>query len=127
MILKFSPEQYWPLGRESYLQRLVALIREQFPRHAAGFDDETLGEGLWEQTLLARRYGLEDERSAGTFALTAWLLGKGFDRTIPALTQILDSEQLSATRKAQALEDFTLLLFHLLEGGASSSGMEASP
>lgn len=116
MMLKFSPDQYWPLGRASYLQRLIALIREHFPRQAAEFDDETLSEGLWEQTLLARRYGLEDERSAATFALTAWLLGKGFDRNIPALAQILDSDELSPTRKAQALSDFTLLLFQILEG-----------
>ncbi len=126
-MLKFSPDQYWLLGRENYLQRLLALIREHFPRQAAEFDDETLAEGLWEQTLLARRYGLEDERSAATFALTAWLLGKGFDRNIPALTQILDSDELSPTRKAQALSDFTRLLFHILEGGRTGSGTEASP
>ncbi len=126
-MLKFSPDPYWLLGRENYLQRLLALIREHFPRQAAEFDDETLAEGLWEQTLLARRYGLEDERSAATFALTAWLLGKGFDRNIPALTQILDSDELSPTRKAQALSDFTRLLFHILEGGRTGSGTEASP
>ncbi len=124
-MLKFSPDQYWLLGRENYLQRLLALIREHF-QQAAGFD-ETLGEELWEQALLARRYGLEDERSAATFALTAWLLGKGFDRNIPALTQILDSDELSPTRKAQALSDFTRLLFHILEGGRTGSGTEASP
>ena len=124
-MLKFSPDQYWLLGRENYLQRLLALIREHF-QQAAGFD-ETLGEELWEQALLARRYGLEDERSAATVALTAWLLGKGFDRNIPALTQILDSDELSPTRKAQALSDFTRLLFHILEGGRTGSGTEASP
>ena len=126
-MMKFRIEQYSDLGRAGYLQRLIALIREHFPHHAAEFDDETLGEGLWEQTLLAQRYGLEDERSAATFALTAWLLGKGFDRNIPALAQILDSAELSPTCKAQALWDFTRLLFHILEGGRTGSGTEASP
>lgn len=125
-MLKFRPDQYWPLGRASYLQRLIALIREHFPQ-AAEFDDETLGAGLWEQAQLAKRYGLQDERSAATFALTAWLLGRGFDRNIPALTQILDSDELSPTGKAQALSDFTRLLFHILEGGRTCSGTEASP
>ena len=127
MMLKFSTEQFLPLGRDSYLRRLIALIRESFPRQADGFDDETLGQGLWEQTLLARRYGLDDERSAATFALTAWLLGKGFDRNIPALAQILDSDELSPSRKAQALLDFTRLLFHILEGGRTTIGQEAAP
>lgn len=127
MMLKFSTEQFLPLGRDSYLRRLIALIRESFPRQADGFDDETLGQGLWEQTLLARRYGLDDERSAATFALTAWLLGKGFDRNIPALAQILDSDELSPSRKAQALLDFTRLLFHILEGGRTAIGQEAAP
>ena len=50
--------------------------------------------------------------------------GKGFDRNIPALRQILESDQLSPTRKAQALEDFTLLLFHQLGGGLPASERE---
>jgi hypothetical protein len=124
MMLKFSADQFDALGRESYLQRLIDLIHDHFPQLAAEFDQEALAEGLWEQTLLARRYGLDDERSAATFALTAWLLGKGFDRNIPALRQILESDQLSPTRKAQALEDFTLLLFHQLGGGLPASERE---
>ncbi len=127
MMLKFNAEQFLPLGRDCYLRRLIALIRESFPRQADGFDDETLGQGLWEQTLLARRYGLDDERSAATFALTAWLLGKGFDRNIPALAQVLGSDELSPSRKAQALLDFTRLLFHILEGGQTAIGQEAAP
>lgn len=116
MVLKFSSAQYDSLGRDGYLSRLTAIVREHFPRHAVEFDDDTLGRELWERTLLAHRYGLADERSAATFALTAWLLGKGFDRGIPALAQILDSGLVSPSRKARALEDFTLLLFHLLQG-----------
>lgn len=116
MILKLSSAQCDALGRDSHLRRLIALIRDRFAGHAAGCEDATLGPALWEQTLLARRYGLDDERSAATFALTAWLLGQGFERNIAALAQILDSAALSPTRKARALEDFMLLLFHTLEG-----------
>lgn len=116
MVLGFSPDQYEALGRSSYLDRLVALIRGRFPRPAEAMDDEALAQALWEETELAHRYGLEDEQSAATFALTAWLLGRGFDHRIPALAQILNSDQLSPTRKAQALRDFTLLLFSTLEG-----------
>ena len=127
MMLKFNPDQYAQLGRASYLRRLIALIREHFPGHADGIDDEMLEQGLWEQTLLARRHGLEDERSAATFALTAWLLGKDFDRSMAALTRILESDLLSPTAKAQALEDFTLLLFHTLAGNKACCAGETSP
>lgn len=127
MMLKFNPDQYAQLGRASYLRRLIALIREHFPGHADGIDDEMLEQGLWEQTLLARRHGLEDERSAATFALTAWLLGKDFDRSMAALTRILESDRLSPTAKAQALEDFTLLLFSILGRQRSAADQEPAP
>lgn len=127
MVLQLEPVQYEAMGRASYLQRLRELIREHFPRQSAGIDDNRLDERLWAQTLLARRYGLEDERSAARFALTAFLLGEGFDRSIPALAQILDSDQLSPSRKAQALEDFTLLLFAILERQRSAAEQEPAP
>lgn len=127
MVLQLEPVQYEAMGRASYLQRLRELIREHFPRQSAGIDDDRLDERLWAQTLLARRYGLEDERSAARFALTAFLLGEGFDRSIPALAQILDSDQLSPSRKAQALEDFTLLLFAILERQRSAAEQEPAP
>lgn len=119
MVLRFSPAQYELLGRSSYLDRLVELIRSHFPRQAGSMDDEALALALWEETELARSYGLEDEHSAATFALTAWLLGRGFDHRIPALAQILNSDELSPGRKARALEDFTRLLFSILEGKQS--------
>lgn len=127
MVLQLEPVQYEAMGRASYLQRLRELIREHFPRQSAGIDDDRLDERLWAQTLLARRYGLEDERSAARFALSAFLLGEGFDRSIPALAQILDSDQLSPSRKAQALEDFTLLLFAILERQRSAAEQEPAP
>lgn len=127
MVLQLEPVQYEAMGRASYLQRLRELIREHFPRQSAGIDDDRMDERLWAQTLLARRYGLEDERSAARFALTAFLLGEGFDRSIPALAQILDSDQLSPSRKAQALEDFTLLLFSIRERQRSAAEQEPAP
>lgn len=127
MVLQLEPVQYEAMGRASYLQRLRELIREHFPHQSAGIDDDRLDERLWAQTLLARRYGLEDERSAARFALSAFLLGEGFDRSIPALAQILDSDQLSPSRKAQALEDFTLLLFSILERQRSAAEQEPAP
>lgn len=127
MVLKLESDQYEAMGRASYLQRLRGLIREHFPRQSAGIDDERLDERLWAQTLLARRYGLEDERSAARFALTAFLLGEGFDRSVPALAQILDSDPLSPSRKAQALEDFTLLLFSILGHQRSATDQVPAP
>lgn len=127
MVLRLMPAQYEAMGRASYLHRLRELIRQHFPQQAAGIDDDRMDQLLWKQTLLARRYGLEDERSAARFALTAFLLGEGFDRSVPALAQILDSDQLSPSRKAQALEDFTLLLFSILERQRSTAEQELAP
>ena len=114
MALTFSAAQFEAIGRASYLQRMLDLIRGQYANQAEGLGDTSLREAIWEQTQLAGRYGLDDEQSAATFVLTAWLLGKGFDRRIPALAQILDSDQLCAADKAQALHDFTLVLFSTL-------------
>lgn len=127
MVLRFSPAQYETIGRSSYLDRLVELIRSHFPRQAGSMDDEALAQALQEETGLARSYGLEDERSAATFALTAWLLGRGFDRRIPALAQILNSDELSPGKKAQALEDFTRILFSILEGQRQRKTEEMAP
>ncbi len=127
MALNLMPVQYEAMGRANYLQRLRELIREHFPSQSAGIDDDRMDLLLWQQTLLARRYGLEDERSAARFALTAFLLGEGFDRSVPALAQILDSEQLSPSRKAQALADFTLLLFSILGPQPSAADQEPAP
>ncbi len=127
MVLGFSPAQYEAIGRSSYLDRLVALIRGNFPRPAEAMDDEALAQALWEETELARSYGLEDEQSAATFALTAWLLGRGFDHRIPALAQILNSNELSPGQKAQAMRDFNLLLFSTLEGQRTHQTEEVRP
>ena len=127
MALNLMPVQYEAMGRANYLQRLRELIREHFPSQSAGIDDDRMDLLLWQQTLLARRYGLEDERSAARFALTAFLLGEGFDRNVPALAQILDSDQLSPSRKAQALADFTLLLFSILGPQPSAADQEPAP
>ncbi len=127
MVLRLMPVQYQAMGRASYLQRLRELIRQHFPQHSAGIDDDRMDQLLWEQTLLARHYGLEDERSAARFALTAFLLGEGFDHHVPALAQILGSDQLSPSRKAQALEDFTLLLFSILGRQRSAPDQELAP
>ncbi len=114
MALTFSAAQFEAIGRASYLRRMLDLIRGQYTNQAEGLGDTALREAIWEQTQLAGQYGLDDEQSAATFVLTAWLLGKGFDRRIPALAQILDSDQLCATDKAQALRDFALALFSIL-------------
>lgn len=127
MVLRFSPSQYEALGRSSYLDRLFELIRSHFPRQAGSMEDEALAQALWEETELARSYGLEDEQSAATFALTAWLLGRGFDHRIPALAQILNSDELSPSRKAQALRDFTLILFSILEGKQTEKAEVVAP
>lgn len=127
MVLRLMPAQYEAMGRASYLQRLRELIRQHFPQQSAEIDDDRMDQLLWQQTLLARSYGLEDERSAARFALTAFLLGEGFDRSVPALAQILDSDQLSPSRKAQALEDFTLLLFSILGRQQSVTDQEPAP
>ena len=112
-----STEQFASIGRSNFTRRLSELIRTNHPEHSSDICEPEMAATIGRQLDLALGYGLEDERSAGFFVITAFLLGEGFDTRIPALAQVLGAAELTATQKAQVLEDFCRALFGALAFG----------
>ena len=115
MTITISKAQWASLGERNFERRVAELIRTQYPAQAADVSDAEMRAFTARQASTARRYGLDDELSAMTLVLTAFLLGEGYDERIPALAQVLGAPELSAATKAQALTDFTLAVFGTLE------------
>jgi len=113
----FTAAQLAGLGRSSLTRRLGELIRTHYPTHSSDVSPAEMDAVIGRQLGLAQRYGLDDERSASVFVLTAFLLGEGFDERVPALAQVLASDELTASAKAQAMEDFSRAVFGALEFG----------
>ena len=120
-MIQISARQWDQLGQGSFASRLIALIRERHPRQAASVTDAHFNAEIARQVVKAKAYGLSDDQSAATYVYTAWLLGPDFDARIPALRQILREPSMSAPAKAQALINFSLTVFHTLDGGDAST------
>ena len=117
---QISSEQYAQLGRDSFDARLIAIIRRNHPDQAEKMDFPTVVRALRRQAAKAQHYGLTDEHSAATYAYTAWLMGEEFDTRIPAVAQILADRRMKAPEKAQALSNFSRLVFRTLSGAAAN-------
>jgi len=123
---QISREQWNRLGQDSFDARMVAVIRRHHPEQAARMDFPALVGAIRRQAERARGHGLADERSVATYVYTAWLMGEEFDRRIPAVAQILQDEAMAAGDKAQALTDFSRLVFRALGNGANDAGRRAA-
>jgi len=119
---QISREQWNRLGQDSFDARMVALLRRHHPEQAARVDFAALVGAIRRQAARARDHGLTDERSVATDVHAAWLLGEAFDHRIPAVAQILADQSLTAAGKAQALADFSRLVFRALGGAANDAG-----
>jgi hypothetical protein len=117
---QISSEQWARMGRDSFDARLIAIIRRNHPDQAATMDFTTLVDAFHRQAAKASHYGLTDEHSAATYVYTAWLMGEEFDTRIPAVAQILADRRMKAAEKAQALGNFSRLVFRTLSGGAAN-------
>ena len=117
---QISSAQWNRLGQDSFDARLIAVIRRNHPEQAAKMDFGSLIGAFHRQTAKARRYGLNDEHSAATFVYTAWLMGEEFDTRIPAVAQILGDKKMLAVDKAQALGNFSKLVFRTLAGAPAN-------
>jgi hypothetical protein len=124
IVFTISNEQMSKLGQALFEERMVRLIREDYPEHAAAFTDQALTAEIWRQAGRAQGYGLEDEQAVATYVMTAWLLGPEFD-LVPAMVQVLNAPELSAASKAKALRDFTLSVFAALDA-RSPRGFKAA-
>ena len=109
------------MGQASFEARLIAILRRRHPAQAGRMPLADLVKAIRHQTDRARDHGLSDEHSAATYVHTAWLLGDGFDRRIPAIAQILAEPTLTAADKARALTDFSTLVFRALAGAGTDA------
>jgi uncharacterized protein (DUF2342 family) len=107
------------MGRDSFDARLIAVIRRNHPEQAAKMDLAQLVGAFRRQATKAQHYGLTDEHSAATYVYTAWLMGEEFDTRIPAVAQILADRRMKAAEKAQALSNFSRLVFRTLSGDSA--------
>lgn len=102
-------------GGKSYELRLTRFLRQQFP-DAAEESEERLRPDVAVQIERAQGYGLLTEQEVATYVISAWLLGKSFDRDFPAATEVLTSSVPSGM-KAHFLEHWTRQMFEELTRG----------
>jgi hypothetical protein len=124
-MITISRQQWDRMGRASFQSRLVRILRDQFPVQTAAFTDATLAAPIPSLVERAHGYGLKDEQSAALFVLNAFLLGPHFDQRIPAIAQILNEPTLSPGTKADALTNFSTMVFHELGQAAAAAGGRA--
>ena len=117
MVLKITKRQMEYLAEDVLTRRIVATLREKFPTEIDAENPQKLSETVRQQIDLARRYGLKSEYAVATFVATAWVLGLGFDKKIPAIAECLARENMSEEEKALWLEQFSVLLFSTLAEG----------
>jgi hypothetical protein len=118
-----SLDQWKRMGQGSFDERLIGIIRRNHPEQAGRLAFPELVGAIHRQAARAATYGLNDERSVATYVYTAWLLGEEFDQRIPAIAQILTEKTMPSIDKAEALGNFTKLVFHQLDGATAAQGV----
>lgn len=66
----------------NFEDRVVRLLREEFPEQSAGLDDGTIRRGIATLSDWCRQYAIEDENSVTKYIYLSWLLGARFE-TLP--------------------------------------------
>lgn len=125
-MIQISSAQWGRMGQESFVARLVAIIRRNHPEQAARVDFPGLADAIRRQAARARRHGLADEHAAAVYVYTAWLMGEEFDTRIPAVAQILADATLTSSAKAEALGHFSKLVFRTLAGDAGGEAQRSA-
>jgi hypothetical protein len=123
---QISSEQWTQMGRDSFDARLIAIIRRHHPEQAAKMDFAGVVGAFHRQAAKAQAHGLTDEHSAATYVYTAWLLGEEFDTRIPAIAQILGDRGMKAVDKANALANFSRLVFRTLSAPAAGAARRSA-
>lgn len=125
-MVTISQAQWDKMGQDSFDARLVAILRKNHPDQVSRMPFADLVAAIHRQTAQAVCYGLHDEHSVATYIYTAFLMGEEFDRRIPAINQILRERRMPSPKKAQALANFSKLVFHTLEGAAPVAARSAA-
>ena len=115
-MLTIGPETFAAARREeeeSYIGRLIAVLRETVPDLAAE-PPAQMDAQVRLQIEAARSHGLQSEQAVAAYVMTAAQLGPDFVDQFPAIQQILLDDATDA-KKADNLERFTVALFEDLE------------
>ena len=116
-MLKITPTQMGGMeatARAGFVARLAAFLREEVPSLAA-LPREELDPEVERQIGKAVGYGLESERAASTYVLTAAWLGSDFDKEYAPAAAVLAANDMSEQQKADWLEGWSLEMFKRLE------------
>ena len=114
-MLAFSEEQFDGMALESFLERVIGILAEADPDAESQLRTAEGQRILHEQYEKALHYGLGTELEAAQYILTAWLLGTDFDTRFPAMQEILTHPKLSASQKANGIEQTATMLLELLK------------
>ena len=121
MALHFSERQLLETAENRYLSQLreVLVTGSSHPSATrAELDSPDGTAALQAQVANARRHGMSSELDLARYVITAWLLGVDFDCRFPAMAQVLTSERLGPSQKAEALERICTTLLESLKPGA---------
>ena len=114
-MLAFSEEQFDGMAVETFLERVIGIIAEADPNAESQLRTADGRRILHEQYDKALQYGLAMELETAQYILTAWLLGTDFDIRFPAMQEILIHPKLSASQKANGIEQTATMLLELLK------------
>ena len=117
MALRFSEEQFAQLAELRFERRLTQILIDADPRAEEALSTEDGRTVLRGQVAKSRRYGLTTEIEIARYVITAWLMGLDFDTKFPAMAEILTSEDLLPSQKAEAIEKLTIQVLFGLNGG----------
>ncbi len=119
MTLTIHPHQVQRLGEGHFVNKLRGILLEGANDPAATRAELVSPQGeaaLRAQIAAARRHGMASELDIARYVITAWLLGPDFDTRFPAMAEVLASDRLTRSQKAEALERITETLLATLRG-----------
>jgi hypothetical protein len=119
-MLIIRKQQMETLGESSlevFLDRIVALFREEFPDESESISQQQMKhefKGLVEQ---GRDYGFRTEKEVFTYLWSAKYLGSDFPRVYPEAEEIMSSPQLTPETKTLWLQKWTLAVLEARSEG----------
>ena len=115
MVLRISAERLNEVARKRFEERLIKLILQHEP---VGAQDIDTAEGRGEvrrQCQRAKGYGLASESDLARYVVTAWLMGPDFDRDQGAMREVLTSNSLTPTQKADGIGRIAVAVLRTLD------------
>ncbi len=122
MLLTFQKHQLQQLGDSRFAGKLRNILLEGAADPAATRAQLASPQGdaaLRGQIAKAHGHGLSSELDVARYVITSWLLGLDFDTRFPAMAEVLASDRLTPSQKAEALERIAETLLATLRGEVS--------